>query len=114
MTTEVDLSDQDGVIISSAAVDDTVWAQQGAQITALATSKGFYVDTNLGDPPERNVNSWADASAWINGTAAAGLSLKTTATTGSSTTTRKALTVGAAVAAALGLLALFISTRPKS
>jgi len=30
MTTEVDLSDQDGVIISSAAVDDTVWAQRGA------------------------------------------------------------------------------------
>jgi hypothetical protein len=112
MTTEVDLSNQDGVIISSAAVDDTLWAQQGPQITALATSKGFYVDTNLGDPPERNVNSWADASAWINGTAAAdNTTYKAAAST---STTSKVLVIGAAVAAGLGLLALFLSTRPKS
>jgi hypothetical protein len=74
MTTEVDLTDQDGGIVSIAAVDDTFWANSGAWATGYAASKGMGVFVPGGAPQpgsaERNIAAVGDWQNWLASTSA--------------------------------------------
>ncbi len=69
MTTEVDLTDQDGAVLSIAAVDDTFWASSGAWATGYAASKGVGVYVPGGAPQpgsaERNITAAGDWQNWV-------------------------------------------------
>lgn len=69
MTIEVDLLDQDGVIVSIAAVDETFWAANSAAATATAASKGFSVDVPSDSPnlskAELNISNLGGWGSWL-------------------------------------------------
>jgi hypothetical protein len=66
---EVDLVDDDGVIVSLAAVDETFWAAWSAQALALAADRGLdaVAQTYAPDPgaAERNITCLAEFQAWV-------------------------------------------------
>ena len=103
---EVDLLDADGAIISIAAVDETFWAQYGAQATDYASQHGLGVYASATAPAagtaERNVAAWGD---WTNMVASAGVGVKLRPTGWS---TGKTALVVAASAAGAGLVGYLI------
>jgi len=111
MTTEVDLLDSSGVIISIAAADDTFWNSNAAWVTYLAAQKGFGIYVPGGAPApgtaERNIASIADAQNWF---ASAQLGLVRPKATSS---TSKWLVGGLVASALLAIGALVVATRPQ-
>ena len=98
----VQLLDADGAILSTAAVDETFWANYGAQATQYASDRGLGVYAATYPPDagtaERNVYAWGDWQNWV---ASTNVSAKL-APTGWSTT-KKVVVIGASVAG-VGLL----------
>lgn len=98
----VELLDADGATISLAAVDETFWANYGAQATQYASQRGLGVYANTYPPDagtaERNVYQWGDFTNWVASTSASAK----LAPQGWSTT-KKVAVIGASVAG-VGLL----------
>jgi hypothetical protein len=93
----VQLLDADGAIVSTAAVDETFWAQYGSQATDYASQRGLGVFAASYPPDagtaERNIYAWADWTNWIASTSASAK----LAPAGWSTT-KKVVVIGASAA----------------
>jgi hypothetical protein len=61
----IDLLDSQGVLISTAAIDDTLWNTQGRDIAAFANQKGLSVEAPGYDSPGLKVGNMAAAKTWI-------------------------------------------------
>ncbi len=102
MTTAVDLLDQDGVIISTAAVDDTFWAANAVQATAYAVQHGLGIFVPGGPPEagtaELNINNMGGFQSWI---ASAGAGLVTPKSNAGSDAGSTAILSGALIGTAI-------------
>jgi hypothetical protein len=63
---EIDLQDSDGVIVSVAQADPTVWAGISAQANQLAANAGFsLIVGQLFNSPERTLDSIGAVQNWL-------------------------------------------------
>lgn len=108
---EVDLQDQDGGIISIGAVDENFWNSYGIQATAYAAQRGIGIFVPGGPPQvgtaERNIYAWGDFTQWVASTSA-GVSLRTSGSSGWST---GAIVAAVVAGTAAGGLLVFLLTR---